>query len=299
MIETANANRIPRLFSDIGLVLLSILGGITIGAGFGVLGYFIYLIVLFPLTMGFAGKYVLVENVKFLKASNRRIILFSSLLTAIALYGSFHYMRYFTLQIMTTLQAFGDFSDQSLEAGRVMVDYALKQETGHSGFFGYLLFKANQGASIGRVFSSNRLNLGPILTWVYWLVEFGVIAFITVKGVEQVMKRPFCEFCRSWYPEPGHVGGVPGNKETEVLDLIKHRDFASTGKMLEENPDVPSTDLYLQGCKSCDKSNAFLTVTNVNSVRGRLAFKEMMKTTLAPGENKRFKEEIRFLKTES
>ncbi len=103
----------------------------------------------------------------------------TSVLTAMVIFGTIFYTRFLGLQVTTALQAFGDLSDKRLKAANVLVNYSLEKETGHSGFIGYILFKANKGVSIGRIFRSDALNLGPIFTWLYWLVELGVIAFIT------------------------------------------------------------------------------------------------------------------------
>ncbi len=293
MIEANINNQKP--FSDVLLVILSILGGLVFGVFSGIVGYFIYLVFLSPLLMGFIAGKLTTDNAKLAKNTNKRIILVASLLTAVVLYISFHYTRYVILQLHTTWLGFGELSDEGLKLGSALVQYTLRQETGYSGFLGYMLFKASEGVTIGRIFRSSGINPGPILTWVYWVFEFGVITFIAFKASENLTKRPLCEVCRTWYPEPRHIGGVPENEGTEVLNLIKQRDFPAVGKMLEENPDAPSTELYLQSCISCQKSPSFLTFANARFVNGRLILKEVMKTTLSPMESNLFVKEITFL----
>jgi hypothetical protein len=295
MIENMKEYNVREILSNIGFLLLSIFGGILAGLVFGIIGSFIYLILVFPAIMGGIGGYIITESAKYTKTRNSRYVIFSSLLTALILYIAFHYMRYLGLHAITALQTFGDFSDKSLAAAKVVVEYALEKETGHSGFIGYILFKAKQGVSIGRIFSSNKLNLGPIFTWFYWLIEIGIIAFITVSVGKQIAKKPFCEFCNSWYAEQRHIGGISANKEIEILNLIKQRDFAGMGKNLEENSDSPSLELYLQGCKSCDKSNSFLTISKAKYQNGKLVFSELLRTTLKPEEKKLLVDEIKFL----
>ncbi len=121
-----------------------------------------------------------------------------SLLATVTLYGTYHYGRYIGLQVQTSLEIFPGLSeateDKNLSAAKAFVDYALEKETGYSGFVGYMLFKANEGVSIGRFYHSNRLNLGPVLTWFYWAVEFGIILWITIYTGRNLIRRPFCEF---------------------------------------------------------------------------------------------------------
>ena len=294
MTENIKENKVRKIFSDVGFLSLSVFGGLITGLAFGAIGSFIYLIFLFPIIMGFIGGYIITENVKYTKTRNTHFVLLSSVLTVIILYGAFHYMRYIGLSAITALQVFGDFSDKSLEAGKVVVEYAIEKETGYSGFIGYMLFKAQQGVSIGKIYSSNKLNLGPVVTWIYWLIEIGVIGFITINVGKQILKKPFCEFCNSWYTEKKHIGGVPAIKEIEILNLIKQKDFASVGARLEENADSPSVELYLQSCTSCDKSNSFLKITLVKFINGKLTFIELSEATLDHREKILLKERMRF-----
>ena len=63
-----------------------------------------------------------------------------------------------------------------------LVEYGLREETGFGGLPGYLLFSARQGLTLGKEFGAG-VNLGPFFTWVYWLLELGIIGWITVgKG---------------------------------------------------------------------------------------------------------------------
>lgn len=284
-----------KVFSGIGFLSLSICGGIVAGLTFGMIGSFIYLIFVFPVIMGSIGGYIITKSVKYTKTRNAYFVTVASVLTVIVLYVAFHYMRYIGFGAITALQAFGDFSDKSLEAGKIVAEYALKKETGHSGFIGYMLYKAQQGVSIGRIFSSRRLNLGPIFTWVYWSVEIGVIGFITIATGKQILKKPFCEYCNSWYTGKKHIGGISINKETEILNSIKQKDFTDIGAILEENSESPSLEFYLQSCKSCDKSNSSLSITLVKFLNGRLVSKEISETILKPFEKKLLVEEIKFL----
>ena len=285
-----------NIFSNIGFLSLSILGGMLTGAIFGIIGSFIYLIIVFPALMGAIGGIIISKNARYTKTMNAVSITTVSVLTVIALYFAFHYMRYTIFLATAGLQTFGVFSGESFEAGKVVVKYILEEETGRSGFIGYMLYKAQQGISIGRRFSSDRLNLGPVLTWVYWLLESGLISFMAISGSKNIKQMRLCEHCNSWYTEKEHVGGTPINKQMEILNSVKQKDFASVGAALEENSETPSLEFYLQSCTSCDKGNSFLSITSAQFLNGRLVSKDISEVSMRPIEKKSFMEGIKFVK---
>lgn len=294
MVESTKNYNIRNLFSGIGFLFFSIFGGALIGSIFGVIGSFFYLILWFPIIMGITNGQIIKDSAKYTKTRNTYFFMVTSILATIALYITFHYMRYIGFWGVVTLQAFGDFSDKSLEAGKIVVEYALKEETGYSGFIGYMLYKAQQGVSIGRIFRSNSLNLGPTFTWFYWLFEFGLISFFTIITGKQILNKRFCELCNSWYTEKKHVGSISTKKKIEILNLIKQKDFSGIGAILEENADSPSLEFYLQSCASCEKNNSFLSISEASFVNGKLNFNEISEVTLSPNEKKLLVDGIRF-----
>lgn len=294
MTEQVKVNNLRKFFSNLVFVLFSILGGIVVGLTAGSIGAFIYLVIVFPVIMGFAGGKVITDNAKYMKTTNNFLIALTSVLTAVVLFSTTFYIRFLGLYVTTALNELGGMTDQNLKVAKVLVDYALEEETGRTGFIGYILFKANQGVSIGRIFRSNELNLGPIFTWLYWLVELGVIIFITVYTSKEISKKPFCENCNAWYGGKRHIGGVVAAQETNILNSIKLQDYASVGKSLEENPDLPSVELYLQSCMSCKKNDSFLSISRVRREKGRLLFTDVLNKTLTSHESKLFLDEIKF-----
>ena len=88
-------------------------------------------------------------------------------------------------------------SDVKIDArtSRVITDYALKEETGHTGFPGYMLYRAKIGISIGKFYSENRLQLTGLLAWLYWAAELGLVLYIVKGGVKDYAKAPYCEAC--------------------------------------------------------------------------------------------------------
>ena len=295
MIEQKRATNIRNFFSSLAFVVLSVLGGMMVGVAVGAIGTFIYLVIVFPIIIGFLGGYIITENAKYTKARNASLIIITSVLTSFILFGTIFFTRYVGLQVITAKEVFGGYSDENLKSAKVLVEYSLEKDTGYPGFVGYILFKANRGVSIGRISRTDALNLGSIFTWLYWLVELGVIVFITIFMSRDISKKRFCEFCNSWYPGQRHVGGIPAAREFEILNLIKLNDYTGVGHALEENTAVPSTEFYVQSCTSCEKNTSFLSVAKARRDHGKLTFTDVLNATLTPRENKLLMEEIKFL----
>jgi hypothetical protein len=251
---------------------------------------FIYIVFLFPLVMGYAGGQVLAGAIRLARIRKTYPLILMSLLAAVAIYGMFHYGKYVGLQIGMSLEMFHGLTpaldDENFPVARAVVDYALKEETGHSGFIGYMLLRANEGISIGRFYSSRRVNLSSALTWLYWILEFGIILAVTLGMGRRLSSMPFCESCGNWYNGEKHLGGTAAANESMVLGLIRQKDFVELGKLLEENAEVPSVEIYLEGCQECDKGPSRLIVRRASlDPKGRLQFIDASQTVLPPGES--------------
>jgi len=226
-------------------------------------------------------------------------LLVLSILLAVTMYGSYHYCRYLGFQLQASLQIFEGVSDatkeENLGVTRAFLDYALEGETGHSGFLGYMLYEAKQGVSIRRLTRSSSFNLGPVLTWLYWLLEFAILLGLTIqKGWKQI-HTAFCESCGSFYGSEKHLGGTIAANESLVLDLIRRKDFGELGKLMEENAELPSLEVYFQGCESCGGSRSQLVVRHAfQGAKGALQFKDAAQTILQPAESRSLLKQLSF-----
>jgi hypothetical protein len=176
--------------------------------------------------------------------------------------------------------------EENLQVTHAFLDYALEEETGHSGFLGYILYEAKEGATIGRLFRSSSINLGPVLTWLYWLLEFGIILGVTIQKGKKVIGMSFCEACGNWYGSEKHLGGTASANEAFLLDLIRQKDFTGLGTLIEKNAELPSLEVYFQGCQVCGKSQSQLVVRRAfQSGKGGLQFTNAAQTILQPNES--------------
>ncbi len=272
------------------VTLMIVVWALMIGFTVGVVSQLIPVVLLHPLVMAVNSGKGIVEAVQRAKIRTVSHVLLLSLLSAVTMYGTYHYCRYLGLQVQASLEIFEGLSEatevENLEVTKTVVDYLLEEETGRSGFIGYMLYEAKLGVSIGRLSRSNSTNLGPVLTWLYWLLEFGIILGLTIQKGKKAIVRSFCEVCGNWYGQEKHLGGTASANESFLLDLIRQKEFSRLGKLIERNAEVPSLELYLYGCQVCGKSQSQLTVRRAfQGAKGGLKFTDAVQTTLQPNES--------------
>jgi len=281
-----------------GAILISILGGSLAGVTTAAVSSIFYIAVIFPVVMGFVGGYIATTAIHLATIRKTAQLTLVALLVVISMYGTYHYGRYVAFQMQMSLKIYSGLTDatneKNFDVAKAFANYALEEETGHSGFLGYMLFKAKEGLSIGRFYSSNRINLGPILTWAYWVLEFGIILWLTLSIGKKETLIPVCDACGSRYGKEKHLGGVIGQKESLLLNLIKQKDFTEFGNIIEENADLPSVELYAQHCEKCQKGMSHLFVRRAfHNTSGRLQFADVFQTTLQPTEKTILSEQLK------
>lgn len=163
----------------------------SLGLASGIIGSFVYLVVLFPILFGFVIGHITYRNALDLKINYRPFVLAISVLSVLLFYLAFHYGKYIMLHVSVNYELFGwDFSDMNLQATQRIVRQALMEESGETGIIGYLIYKAKEGISIGKLYSSSRLVLKGWLAWLYWFVEVGITTYFALITSKDVFKKP-------------------------------------------------------------------------------------------------------------
>jgi hypothetical protein len=265
------------------MTVMVLFWGVIIGLGAAVLSNLVYLVFVFPVAMGFASSNMIAHAIQMAKIRSALQLVFLCLLSAVAVCGTFHYSRYIAFQLRGAWEIFGDLDQatdpENLQVTQAFLDYALEEETGHTGFFGYMLYRAKDGMSIGRFLDSG-------LTWLYWLAEFGVILWIPLSQGRKLIQTAFCEACGNRIESEKHLGGTATANEPRVLELIRQKDFAELGRLLRQNDEVPSLELYYQGCQVCGQSRSRLVMRHAfQGAKGVLQFREAGQTLLQPQES--------------
>src|SRR4028118_1853555 len=95
------------------LLLSSVIGGVAIGGLTHLISLLVYLIVLFPWGMGFAGSTVMVAAIRQGKVRNPAIATLFGVLTGLLIYGSLHGAGYWQFKQLASEQI-----TKELEGGR-------------------------------------------------------------------------------------------------------------------------------------------------------------------------------------
>ena len=297
--ETQSVSQKQSIATLIVMSILGILFGLATGLGTGIFSQLIPVVFLYPIIMGIANGNMITEIIQRARIRKTSQLLVLSILMAVAMYGSYHYCRYLAFQLRASLEIFEGFSAateaENLGVTKTFLDYALNEETGHSGFLGYILYEAKQGVSIGRLTRSSSVNLGPVLTWLYWLMELAIILGLTIQKGWKLIQVAFCESCGNRFGSEKHLGGTIAANESLVLDLVRQKDFVELQKLMEPNAELPSLEVYFQGCEVCGGSQSRLVVRHAfQGAKGALQFEDTAQASLQPAESQSLLKQLSF-----
>jgi hypothetical protein len=261
--------------SYLKILLGAIVGGSAIGGFTHLVSQLIYLIVLFPLGMGFAGIFVVAMIVTGGKVRNPVVAGLTGLLTGFSIYGSMHYFDY--LKIQNTVISDIKKDEQFRETDPTQLfDEVLKSRTGSTGFVGFVKDSAKRGVTIGR----GGANLGETGTWIYWLIELGIIQALIVYTALHGAKEPFCESSNDWYKSAENVGNVDASAASKFLELVSSGRFAEAGALVNCAPETITVDslaVTKQNSPGDPQADVFLKVSKIKvDKEGKADFKEII-----------------------
>jgi hypothetical protein len=258
------------------MLLSSIIGGGAIGGVTHFVSLVAYLVILFPLCMGFAGGFVMSVAVKQGKVRNPAIAALFGAFAGVVLYGTTHGAAYLQFKQEATQQITQELGQVTNVPTAELIDAFLQEKTGDKGFTGYLKYSAQQGVSIGRIGRQGN-NLGETGTWIYWLIEFLIIDIIIAAMAYAAAKSPFCESCNQWYEETARMGNVKATAAEDFLTLLKSAHFSKAGALIDPLQGVypHSLEVSQAGCAGCKLGDRVLTVNAIAvDKQGSTSFKE-------------------------
>jgi hypothetical protein len=295
------------------LFLLILLAGPLLGAVVALVSYhFIYLIIAFPLVMGWVGGYVMAQGVWWGKVRDAMIAATFGILLGLCVYGSYRYVEYrlvrnevradivkelktgFGVEVVKEMEVELGMSDEAI--ADEFFDEILREETGQAGFLGVILLDAQEGMSISPTrygSDTEGRNIGTPLTWLYWVFEIVVMAGIAAYVASHAAQRPFCERHDRWYAEKRSLGGVGSAQIEDMLDLLERDEYSSFGRALRPKTPVPGVEFFIERCVGCQDSDPVLTIKAVKrSSRGRVEHDVIGKQTLAPAQGEQILESV-------
>jgi hypothetical protein len=218
--------------------------------------------------MGLASGFVIHSVVTSQKIRSPFVVIVAGLFATAIVYGSMHTADYFKFRSVLSEeiqnQVIAEYGQEAEKAEvQAFIDYILVEETGVPGFVGYIFLSAKEGVSIssvgpGSMGDDSGINLGAF-TWVYWLVEIGIIAWASIDTGYKKTKELFCEHCDAWVAQGDHIGGVDFEMINMGVEMMKRRDFVGLVKMLSHDTRLPSYEFYIRTCKTCNTFPLYLT----------------------------------------
>jgi hypothetical protein len=268
--------------SYLKILLGAIVGGSAVGGFTHLISQLFYLIVLFPLGMGLAGVAVVSIIVTGGKVRNPLVASFAGLLTGFSIYGSMNYFDYLKFQNTAKSEILkeAETKPELKEVDpAVVIDGVLQSETNSTGFVGFVKYRAKQGVSIGRVGSSGG-NIGETGTWIYWLLELGLIQAIIVYTAFTGAKEPFCESSNDWYKSAENVGNVDAGTASNFLELVNSGRFAEAGTLVHSDPQLITVDSLVvtkQVSPADSQADVFLKISKITvDKEGKADSKEIL-----------------------
>jgi hypothetical protein len=153
-------------------LLVTIIGGTLTGIAVAVVSSLFYIIFLFPIGMGLVGGGIVRLGIRLAKTKKISQAILLSILVAISIYGTYHYTKYIIFRAQAAVELLPKLTkvsrENKAEVASVLIDRALVKGTGHSGFVGYMLLKAQVGVSLEHFYNNDGINLG-IGIWTYFL----------------------------------------------------------------------------------------------------------------------------------
>lgn len=145
--------------------------------------------------MGFVAGLILVRHIRRWKVAHTLVAIFAALLIGGSIVATLHGLSYLSF-VHNTARLFHEENNLSDAQARELINTFLVDSTGASGFWGFLLFQAEQGMSIGKITSSSDTAISGIGVWLYWLFEAIVIVTIPDLMVFDAARAPFCSRCQ-------------------------------------------------------------------------------------------------------
>ena len=227
---------IPQNHTPIfGVILTSVLS-LLIAAAVGALAYFvshlIYYFFIFPLVVGMVVSIPYQRIALFFKIRNPLLTVILGISVGMLVAFSFHYVnyRYNIRKDIADIQKEYGVSAERAEAG---LQEGLYEETGSTGFIGYMKFRAMVGESFqsvmafnGVVTHENSFTLSSWQAWASWIIDLILFCVFPVWMGSFLSKRYYCSQADDWYNDrEKQIADAPVHQLSRILFHLDHAQF--------------------------------------------------------------------------
>jgi hypothetical protein len=271
----------------ITLLLFMLVGSFVIGSVVFAVSHIIYIVWVAPVVIGPIAAVVMIMMVKRLKIHQPILAVILGVLFAIGIVGIIHFGDYyidFRGEVRASLAKKTGEAYSEGDVDRVMNAFLI-QETGNSGFIGYLEFESQQKTGLKSV--GTDLSYSQESTVLLWGGELLIIAAIAAGAAFLLARRPFNEQIDDWYDAMEHVGFVDWKHRKEFKKLLKKGDFVNAAKYVQMfSAQTHGLDVGLHRNRSLPNTNMVLVIHEVT--QGRLRPLTVVRGMLAPADFAQF-----------
>ncbi len=191
------------------VLIVTLISSIVVGAALMFSSQYFYLLLIQPGFAAFLVALVVTLAIKQGKVRNAGIGLMAAVVAVVGLYGSYRYFTYVDFRLFAASDIQQAEPSLTNSEVRFVIDQFLLEETGSSGFLGFIRLEAAEGMTISRATSvgGSGLGLNEFFTVGYWILEILFIGFILLAMVSGATNAPFCTDEDKWlrYNTTGYV----------------------------------------------------------------------------------------------
>lgn len=215
-------------FNPISVLIMLVLGGaLGIGAAFIVhlvwqfTGF--YLMVIFPAGIGVAAGFGLAFGVGVGKCRNTTLAMLMGVIIGSASYISMHY-----------------FDMQSVGAPDLLTYLNAMADIGYNIFF---------------------IPISGPFAWLTWIIEIGIVMFVTVALAEGSASEPFCEKCNEWLKGTFSFS-TTSESSNDIVSALYNKKYDQLKELPKTVRERNNLTVKFDYCEKC-KETGYLTLTRV------------------------------------
>ncbi len=259
-------------------LVVIVAGGFLTGALFLAITYQYQMIFFSPIVPSLAAFVIVCYAIWQGRIRGRVFCLALGLLLGVLIYGSYQGMRYAAFRQLSVSQLSQTYGT-GLSYGELqgMVDDLLLENTGATGFLGYVREQMQQGMVIRSTplpTSANQVTGSGYL--LYWLIDAVFILGGALSGAWRANERAYCEHCHKYYGRITNtygdmglqrLGWIDKQQTDEFARLIDLGHFEQAGTLLRRKRSRQAkNDIQIERCDSCDVTPVTLSAYQARSM---------------------------------
>lgn len=248
---------LPDLHPNPARVLMLFASALFVGFGFGIVAYFvsgfIYLILVYPVIVSFAGLLIFARLITYVRVNLPRFLLIAGLLFGLATVAAYFYTPYYLWRNREIRLTEEQYQVDTARAAYALDRY-LQDEGGLPGIFGFLSMRARAGEGFSNYLIVNSVTvrlldftLKDTAAWIYWLVEAGLMIAPLAYFSRNLKLGPFNRSANALYNSPPkQIGTVPIDCLPEFVGALNRGDVVAAAAFIhrEDSLDHPILEIY-------------------------------------------------------